>query len=105
MMMSHTRIVSSGSVQRIEKVGLDSYFGNVWSLYNGVAVLYEHRVDTNLRLAMVWPPTQGVVFLPKADGIVNYTYSNHDDWAALRRGLCRSVTIPTLIDPNRIRCE
>ena len=102
-MMSYVAVQSTTRTQRI---GLDTYFDNVWRLISGGDLLYEPGVDTNLRAVMSFT-TDGpseVWFVPKADGIHDSTYTNRNDWAVMRYSLCRDVVNPGGLVNNPIRC-
>jgi hypothetical protein len=69
---------------------------NDWFLGNGVALLFEDGVDSNLRAAIATalvekgiPQPHKVVLRPKADGIADFTQRNWNDWEGLGVDLCR----------------
>lgn len=68
---------------------------NVWFYGNGVDLLFEAGVDSNLRAAVSTaliernqPSPHRVVLRPKADGIVDFDQRNHNDWALIGVSLC-----------------
>lgn len=71
---------------------------NVWLFGKGVDLLYEDGVDTNLRAVVASALIEGgipsphrIIFRPHADGVVNFTYKNWNDWEAIGYGVCRSL--------------
>lgn len=74
-------------------------------------LLYEPGRDANLRAAYSLANTDAggqrfdVMFRPKAEGINDFTYTNHNDWQALRVGLCRFFGTPARPVPSpSIKC-
>jgi hypothetical protein len=68
----------------------------VWFFGNGVDLLFEDGVDSNLRAAIATalvekdvPQPHKVVLRPKADGIVDLMQRNWNDWEGLGVDLCR----------------
>jgi hypothetical protein len=76
------------------RIGLDSYFDNVWSFAYGMSLLTPS--DGTLRAAVTSAvlPNQGTVpldevyFRPHADGISDLVYNNYDDWKTLAHDTC-----------------
>lgn len=105
-MWSYTKVTkdSAGNVlSKQGRIGLDTWFDNVWFGGSGLDFLYESSVDTNLRA--VSAAGTGVVQLrPKADGIQNFSYLNYNDWQVHRVGLCRQVVNPGNTVSNPIAC-
>jgi hypothetical protein len=102
-MMSYVDVTPTGKTQR---VGLKTYFDNVWRHIGGGDLLFESGVDTNLRAVMGFT-SDGVTdvwFVPKADGIHASTYTNQNDWAVMRYSLCRGVVNPGGLVSNPVRC-
>jgi hypothetical protein len=98
-------------------VGFDSPFDNVWFYSYGFDLLYDAGIDTSLRAAYSVGADYGgdnpdapkrfqIWFRPNADGIYDYSYVNHDDWAVLRVGVCRYVVDPAneIPDDTQIKC-
>lgn len=106
MMMSYVRVTRSatGAVTKEHRVGLHTYFDNVWRTIGGADLLFEPGVDTNLRAAMGFASNKELWFNPKADGIHNSTYHNFDEWSFLRYKLCSGVVDPGDLVTNPIRC-
>lgn len=102
-MMSYVDVTPTGKNQR---VGLDTYFDNVWRHIGGGDLLFESGVDTNLRAVMGVTDDGATVvwFVPKADGIHASTYTNQNDWAVLRYSLCREVVNPGGLVNYPVRC-
>jgi hypothetical protein len=88
---------------RRERIGLDTYFDNVWRTTDGADLLYERGVDTNLRAAISLGNSE-LWFHPKADGIHNSVYTNQNDWLVLRRHLCSDVVNPDGLVPDPVVC-
>ena len=68
---------------------------NVWFYGNGVDLLFEPGVDSNLRAAISTalivrgkPAPHRVALRPKADGIVDFDQKNFNDWAMIGYSLC-----------------
>ncbi len=64
---------------------------NVWFYGNGVDLMFEPGVDSNLRAAIstaVAADPHFVMLRPKADGVIDFTQKNFDDWAMIGYGLC-----------------
>ena len=105
-MWSYTKVTkdTAGNVlSKQGRIGLDTWFDNVWLGGSGLDFLYEAGVDTNLR--SVSAVGTGVVELrPKADGIQNFSYLNYNDWQVHRVGLCRQVVNPGDTVSNPINC-
>ena len=100
---------ADGAITREERVGLMADFDNVWMYAFGIDFFYEAGVDTNLKAvysnAGFKPEHRATVrFRPVADGVVDYTYSDHDDWEALRVGVCRNVVNPGNLIEDPIEC-
>jgi len=77
------------------KIGLDSFFDNVWSYAFGIDLLQPGEVG--LRAAETYSiPNAGahpdslyqVSFRPHADGISNLPYSNKNDWPVIAWASC-----------------
>jgi hypothetical protein len=90
-------------VSKQARIGLDSWFDNVWYGGNGLDLLYEPGIDTNLRAVSSFV-TGAVALRPKADGIQNFTYLNYNDWQVHRVGLCQQVVNPGGTVSNPIKC-
>jgi len=74
----------------------DEDHDNVWFFGNGVDLLFEDGVDSNLRAAIATalvekdvPQPHKVVLRPKADGIADLMQRNWNDWEGLGVDLCR----------------
>lgn len=68
---------------------------NVWFFGNGVDLLFDPGVDSNLRAAVSTaliergqPSPHRVVLRPKADGIVDFDQKNFSDWSMIGYSLC-----------------
>ncbi len=105
-MWSYTKVTQDAAGNVLSKqgrIGLDTWFDNVWAKGNGIDFLYEPAVDTNLRAANA--AGEGVVQLrPKADGIQDFSYLNYNDWQVHRVGLCRQVVNPGGTVAHPIKC-
>lgn len=104
MMISYVDVQeSSDSTVKTDRVGLNTYFDNVWRTAYGIDLLYEQGVDTNLRAVLSYGDTQ-IWFHPKADGINDATYGNHNDWPVLAHEVCAGVVNPGNTVSSPIRC-
>jgi hypothetical protein len=101
--MKVTKDASGNVVSKQGRVGLNTWFDNVWSGGKGLDFLYEPGVDTNLRSVSVEGAGE-VVLRPKADGIQDFSYLNYNDWQVHRVGLCRQVVNPGGTVTNPIHC-
>ena len=76
------------------RLGMTSSYFNGWLYSYGVDLLFDQGVDTNLRAALTLSQSFGpglgrtVRFDPKADGINDYSYGDHDDWTRMSRVIC-----------------
>ena len=77
------------------RIGLNSYFDNVWSYAFGIDLLQPNEVGLraveaySIPNAGSHPDSLGMVtFRPHADGVVNLEYSNKNDWTVLAWGSC-----------------
>ena len=68
---------------------------NVWFYGNGVDLMFEPGVDTNLKAAVSTaliernlPAPHRIVLRPKADGVIDFDQKNFDDWAMIGPALC-----------------
>jgi hypothetical protein len=112
MATSYTRVTQlpTGELERSERVGLISDFDNQWHFAFGIDLQYEANFDLNLTsvetMAIPQPSNRWMrlEFRPKADGINDFTYSNYNDWAYLRLGLCRNVIDPGHLGPHKVTC-
>jgi Metallo-peptidase family M12B Reprolysin-like len=108
--ISYTKVSATpGGLTKEQKVGLNSPFDNSGFYAFGIDLLYDWKIDTNLRsvtTAAINKPGryETVEFRPKADGINDFTYTDYDDWAYLRIGLCREVVDPGGLGPDQVRC-
>jgi hypothetical protein len=87
--------------------GLISDFDNEWNYAFGIDLLYEAHYDQNLMSIEARSSPAGAIGLsvrPKADGINDFEYSNYNDWAHLRLGLCRNVINPGGLGPRSVTC-
>jgi hypothetical protein len=110
MAMSYTKVtrLSTGELIRDPQVGLTANYDNVWLYSYGIDLLFEPGYDNNLisiqsRSSDTTGPTS-IEVRPKADGINDFRYVNYDDWATLRRTLCRNVINPGGLGPNLVTC-
>ena len=84
--------LGSGAVRRLT----DEIHDNTWYYARGLDLLFERGVDSNLRVAASTkldsdPPVPPFVELrPKADGVVDFSYRNWNDWEAMGIGICRN---------------
>ena len=86
MMMSY--VDTSGT----RRIGLDSFFDNVWAFAYGMDLLQPG--ETALRAAVSYSLRKAlnqVYVRPHADGIVNLPYRNFDDWKVLAWGSCTTI--------------
>lgn len=72
-----------------------SQHDNVWLYGNGVDLLFQPGLDTNLRAAVSTALIEGgqpsphrIVLRPKADGIVDFDQRNFSDWEQIGKSLC-----------------
>jgi hypothetical protein len=80
------------------RVGLASDHQNSWYYAYGIDLLFEARVDSNLRALVARKelndgndsPMQ-MELRPKADGIIDFNLRNRSDWEVLRVDLCRTL--------------
>ncbi|MFO0605058.1 MAG: hypothetical protein U0324_17895 [Polyangiales bacterium] len=97
---------ADGSLSRAARLGLVAPFNNAWMTVYGADLLFDRGVDVNLRAfvthADAWD-TQ-VVFYPLADGIVDRSYGDHDDWSFVRSHLCASVANPGNTVASPVAC-
>jgi len=108
MMMSYVR-----ASDRAQMVGLEADMDNSWYFAFGIDLFYEPGVDSNLRAveSRQRPPSGDrpsmdfqVWFRPKADGILDFTYKNYNDWETLAVGVCQYVVNPGGLVDDPIRC-
>jgi hypothetical protein len=81
--------VGAGATRKLT----DEIHDNVWYYAQGVDLLFEPGVDTNLRAAVatkIENKPRFVELRPKADGVVDFAYRNWNEWEALGIGLCRN---------------
>lgn len=93
-------------IMTLEAIGLgpsaglqmtDEIHDNVWYYGNGVDLLFESGVDSNLRAAVASalrpqvPDPHFVNLRPKADGVVFQVYRNWNDWEAMGIAVCRTL--------------
>ena len=74
------------------RIGLDSFFDNVWAFAYGMDLLQPG--ETALRSAVSYSLRKAlnqVYVRPHADGIVNLPYRNFDDWKVLAWGSCTTI--------------
>lgn len=98
-----------GTVNDIE-FGFVGDHDNVWLYGYGMDLLYEEGVDANLR-ALVSVKVFGdsgsepaaMQFRTKADGVIDYTLRNWNDWASLGAGACITLAASSAQD-NPIKC-
>lgn len=105
-MMSHVMLTRhpNGAVTRVERVGMDGFFDNSSAIAAGVDLLFEPGIDSNLRAVSAERSTGVVRIRPNADGILDFSYRNYDDWQVLRIGLCRYVVNPGGVVSDPVRC-
>lgn len=84
------------------RIGLDSYFDNMWSYAHGLDLL--HPGEVGLRAAETYvikgAPWNQVYLRPHADGMADQTYRNHDDWRMLGWGACNTLSS---VQPDAVR--
>lgn len=78
----------------ILRIGLDSFFDNVWSFAHGIDLLQPGEIG--LRAAETYVikkagPWNEVYFRPHADGMADRPYGDHDDWKLLGWGACTTL--------------
>jgi hypothetical protein len=98
-----TKDASGNVISKQGRIGLDTWFDNLWFDGKGLDFLYEPGVDTNLRAASADGEGE-VVLRPKADGIQHFPYTNYNDWQVHRVGLCSQVVNPGGTVANPIKC-
>lgn len=103
-MWSYVKVTKDASgtvISKVGRIGLDTWFDNVWFGGKGLDLLYEPGVDTNLRAVSADLGAGEVALRPKADGIQDMSYLNYNDWQVQRLGLCCQVVNPggTVADP------
>jgi hypothetical protein len=97
MMMSY--VDTAGTL----RIGLDSYFDNVWSFAYGIDLLQPGEIA--LRAAETYSirgAVNKVYVRPHADGIVDLPYRNFDDWKVLAWGSCDDLSSMQPIRPHII---
>jgi hypothetical protein len=110
MRMSYVKVNTdtNGTVTKVEKVGLDSYFDNIWLSTFGISLFYEWKKDTNLRSVFSikgrGPDDYNIMFRPKADGINDFIMKNYNDWETIRKNICQRVVNPGGTVSNPIKC-
>ena len=110
MMTSYTKVTTTvyGETVKEQSVGLSGPFDNVWLYAYGTDLLFEWGRDENLRamhsLAMGGDNWGKLQFRPKADGIVDNTYKNYDDWAVFRVTLCKNLVNPGGLVADPVTC-
>lgn len=87
------------------RIGLNSYFDNVWSYVYGMSLVTPS--ETALRAAMTYsihkPATENHVFFrPHADGMADLIYKDYDDWRTLGWGSC--VTVAKTQTSSPVKC-
>lgn len=87
------------------RIGLNSYFDNVWSFVYGMSLVTPS--ETALRAAMTYsihkPALENHVFFrPHADGMADLTYKDYDDWKTLGWASC--VTVAKHQTNARVNC-
>jgi hypothetical protein len=76
------------------RIGLDSYFDNVWAYAWGMGVVQPSTAKLRTVFTSAVPNSlRKVMFRPKADGISDLTYRDYDDWKALGWATCTMVTV------------
>jgi hypothetical protein len=95
---------SSSGITKQQRVGLDVYFDNVWRSAGGLDLLFEPDADANLRALISHPGEGQLMFRPKADGINDIVYTNHNDWDVLAHNVCSGVVNPGGLVTDPIRC-
>ncbi len=77
---------------------IDEDHDNVWYFGNGVDVLFDPAFDSNVRVAVATalvkkdvPQPHILEFRPKADGIVDFTQRNWNDWLGIGVDVCRTL--------------
>ncbi len=98
--------LSSGALQRTERIGLEAFFDNSWHGGYGIDLFYRDwgvNADTNLRAATARENGESF-FTPKADGIHDFEFTNYNDWETIRDGLCQSVNNPGGTVANPVPC-
>jgi hypothetical protein len=77
------------------RIGLDSFFDNVWSYAFGIDLLQPGEIGLHAAEAYAIPNAGGhpdslyqISFRPHADGISNLPYSNKNDWPVIAWASC-----------------
>ena len=80
------------------RIGLDSWFDNVWSYAFGVDLLQPGEVGLRAAESYSIPNAPShpnslnqVTFRPHADGMADLPYKNHDDWKVIGWGSCQTL--------------
>ena len=74
------------------RIGLDSFFDNVWAFGFGIDLLEPGEVALrSATSSAIANSFQQVDVRPHADGIVNLPYRNYDDWRVLGWGSCETL--------------
>jgi len=97
MMLSYVRKSENGGYE--QKVGLNAYYDNVWWAAYGLELLPDYdKSGSFFALAAITsgkPEVDKQVWIrPRSDGLLDYTYSNRDDWAIMGSQLCRLLREP-----------
>jgi len=99
MAMSH--VTPDGNL----RVGLNSYFDNVWAYAYGMSLVTPS--EAALRAAITFsihkPEAENHVFFrPHADGMADLPYTDYDDWKTLGWGTC--ITVAQVQTVARVKC-
>lgn len=95
-----------GQLNGSPHIGRAAYFDNVW--FKGSAIQFME--STTGSVPQLWAASTFVTkdntifFRPRADGVVDTTYRNYDDWQPLGWGLCRFMVNPDGSESNPVRC-
>jgi hypothetical protein len=75
------------------RIGLDSYFDNIWAYGYGMGVLQPSATKLRTVMTSAVPTSlRQVMFRPNSDGIADLTYSNFDDWKVLGWSTCKTLS-------------
>ena len=95
------------SIASLQAIGLgstaqptlvDEDHDNVWYYGNGVDALFDPEFDSNVRVAVATaivekgvPQPHVIEFRPKADGILDFSQRNWNDWEGIDADICRTL--------------
>jgi hypothetical protein len=88
--------IGVGSAAQLKLV--DEDHDNVWYYGNGVDAVFEPEFDSNTRVAVATalvekgvPQPHVVELRPKADGVLDFSQKNWNDWEGIDADICRTL--------------